>query len=171
MPRGVKKENLPTKVCVSCKKAFTWRKKWENCWDEVTTCSKRCNGERKKAKRQDKLSKKLASDNSVAAKQSVKPSNAKNQQQERLRRLRGGGSTDNPGINSIEVSNPPKTSSPLAIKDLEIASYRELEGKNYLQNRPPGCLERGVGPDTSPPASSNGVDNLTNVVPKSFNQV
>ena len=40
--------NLPTKVCVVCHQSFTWRKKWERCWDEVSTCSKRCNGERKK---------------------------------------------------------------------------------------------------------------------------
>lgn len=42
--------NLPTKVCVVCNRPFTWRKKWERCWDEVTTCSKRCNAERKKMK-------------------------------------------------------------------------------------------------------------------------
>lgn len=47
MPRGVKKENLPSKVCVVCNRPFTWRKKWERCWDEVTTCSKSCNGARK----------------------------------------------------------------------------------------------------------------------------
>eukprot|EP00466_Bigelowiella_natans_P001412 jgi/Bigna1/89451/estExt_fgenesh1_pg.C_490112 len=49
--RGVRKENLPRKTCVSCGKPFTWRKKWEKCWDEVTTCSKRCNAQRKAAKR------------------------------------------------------------------------------------------------------------------------
>ena len=48
--RGVKKENLPTKTCVVCERPFTWRKKWENCWDEVTTCSKSCNAKRKSAK-------------------------------------------------------------------------------------------------------------------------
>ena len=42
MPRGVKKENLPSKVCVQCKRPFTWRKKWERCWEEVKCCSKRC---------------------------------------------------------------------------------------------------------------------------------
>lgn len=47
MPRGVKKENLPTKVCVVCERPFTWRKKWERVWDEVTTCSKSCNKKRK----------------------------------------------------------------------------------------------------------------------------
>lgn len=50
MPRGVKKENLPTKVCVICNRPFNWRKKWERCWDEVTTCSKSCNGSRKQLK-------------------------------------------------------------------------------------------------------------------------
>jgi len=38
-------------VCVVCNRPFTWRKKWERCWDEVTTCSKRCNAERKKRTR------------------------------------------------------------------------------------------------------------------------
>lgn len=53
MPRGVKKENLPQKVCVTCGRPFTWRKKWERCWDEVTTCSKSCNAKRRKAKGSD----------------------------------------------------------------------------------------------------------------------
>jgi hypothetical protein len=34
-------------VCVVCNRPFTWRKKWENCWDEVQCCSKRCQSERK----------------------------------------------------------------------------------------------------------------------------
>jgi len=44
----IKKENLPQKVCVVCGRPFNWRKKWERCWDEVTTCSKACNGQRRK---------------------------------------------------------------------------------------------------------------------------
>ena len=48
MTRGVKKENLETKICVVCNGPFTWRKKWERCWDEVTTCSKACNAERRR---------------------------------------------------------------------------------------------------------------------------
>eukprot|EP00898_Chlorokybus_atmophyticus_P001926 jgi/Chlat1/2734/Chrsp182S02891 len=51
MPKGVKKSDLPSKVCVVCGLPFTWRKKWERCWDEVTTCSQRCNNERKRLKR------------------------------------------------------------------------------------------------------------------------
>ncbi|KAJ1453283.1 hypothetical protein M885DRAFT_524680 [Pelagophyceae sp. CCMP2097] len=39
----------PTKLCVTCNRPFEWRKKWERCWDEVTTCSKRCNSERRGA--------------------------------------------------------------------------------------------------------------------------
>ena len=50
MPRNVAKQNLPSKICVTCNRPFTWRKKWERCWDEVTTCSKRCNAERRKLK-------------------------------------------------------------------------------------------------------------------------
>lgn len=47
MPRGVKKENLPVKTCVVCGRPFNWRKKWERVWDEVTTCSKSCNRQRR----------------------------------------------------------------------------------------------------------------------------
>ena len=41
MPRGVKKENLPTKICVICNRSFNWRKKWEKDWDQITACSNR----------------------------------------------------------------------------------------------------------------------------------
>jgi len=34
--------NLPTKVCQVCGKAFTWRKKWERDWEQVLYCSDRC---------------------------------------------------------------------------------------------------------------------------------
>jgi len=54
MTRGVKKEHLPSKVCVTCGRPFTWRKKWERCWDEVTTCSKSCNGKRRLKAKEDK---------------------------------------------------------------------------------------------------------------------
>jgi hypothetical protein len=43
--------HVQSKVCVTCNRPFTWRKKWERCWDEVTTCSKRCNTERRRANR------------------------------------------------------------------------------------------------------------------------
>lgn len=51
MPRGVLKENLPLKICVSCNRPFNWRKKWERCWDEVITCSKSCNAKRRQSAR------------------------------------------------------------------------------------------------------------------------
>eukprot|EP00977_Amphora_coffeiformis_P024939 scaffold17685_cov169-Amphora_coffeaeformis.AAC.3 len=52
MPRGVKKEHLPTKVCVVCNRPFNWRKKWEKVWDQVTTCSKSCNHQRRCLRKQ-----------------------------------------------------------------------------------------------------------------------
>lgn len=36
------KPTLPSKDCQVCKRAFSWRKKWERNWDEVKYCSKRC---------------------------------------------------------------------------------------------------------------------------------
>ncbi|KAK4531258.1 hypothetical protein CCYA_CCYA07G2115 [Cyanidiococcus yangmingshanensis] len=51
MPRGVDKEHLPTKVCEVCGRPFVWRKKWARCWDQVHTCSHRCQQERKRRKR------------------------------------------------------------------------------------------------------------------------
>lgn len=45
--KKVKKENLPEKICMVCGRPFTWRKKWERSWDEVTCCSKSCNAKRR----------------------------------------------------------------------------------------------------------------------------
>ncbi|TAE82837.1 MAG: DUF2256 domain-containing protein [Alphaproteobacteria bacterium] len=42
MPRGVKKQHLPTKICARCGRPFAWRKKWEKAWDEVKYCSDKC---------------------------------------------------------------------------------------------------------------------------------
>jgi hypothetical protein len=36
------KSFLPTKSCATCKKDFSWRKKWEKNWDEIKYCSDRC---------------------------------------------------------------------------------------------------------------------------------
>ncbi len=41
-PKRPKKADLPTKVCATCGRPFTWRKKWEKVWDEVRYCSDRC---------------------------------------------------------------------------------------------------------------------------------
>jgi len=48
MPRGVKKEHLPTKTCAACGKLFTWRKKWERDWAAVRFCSDRCRSDAKR---------------------------------------------------------------------------------------------------------------------------
>lgn len=36
------KKPLPKKICIVCKRPFTWRKKWERNWENVKYCSKRC---------------------------------------------------------------------------------------------------------------------------------
>ena len=51
--KTVAKNNLPSKDCVVCGRPFTWRKKWERCWDDVTTCSKSCNAQRKRGELAD----------------------------------------------------------------------------------------------------------------------
>lgn len=50
MPRGVKKENLPQKVCLVCGLPFTWRKKWAKVWADVKYCSERCRRQAKSSK-------------------------------------------------------------------------------------------------------------------------
>ena len=40
--RGIKKQNLPSKLCKVCQRPFSWRKKWEKVWDEVRYCSEKC---------------------------------------------------------------------------------------------------------------------------------
>ncbi|MEL6975063.1 MAG: DUF2256 domain-containing protein [Bacteroidota bacterium] len=37
-----KKSNLPQKICASCGRPCTWRKKWERDWENVKYCSVRC---------------------------------------------------------------------------------------------------------------------------------
>ena len=38
----IKKNNLPEKICLVCKRPFLWRKKWDKNWTEVKYCSQRC---------------------------------------------------------------------------------------------------------------------------------
>ncbi|MFM8364636.1 MAG: DUF2256 domain-containing protein [Verrucomicrobiota bacterium] len=47
--KGVKKQHLPSKICVVCSRPFTWRKKWERCWEEVRHCSDACRRNRPRA--------------------------------------------------------------------------------------------------------------------------
>ncbi|MDA9169338.1 DUF2256 domain-containing protein [Crocinitomicaceae bacterium] len=35
------KRNLPSKICLSCNRPFTWRKKWKRDWENVKYCSER----------------------------------------------------------------------------------------------------------------------------------
>jgi hypothetical protein len=42
MARMRKKEALPSKLCESCGRPFSWRRKWQRDWDNVKTCSDRC---------------------------------------------------------------------------------------------------------------------------------
>ena len=44
--KSVKKENLPSKICLACNRPFTWRKKWEKHWNEVKYCSDKCRNKR-----------------------------------------------------------------------------------------------------------------------------
>ncbi|WP_171475704.1 DUF2256 domain-containing protein [Frigoriglobus tundricola] len=53
VPVARKKVNLPTKACATCGRPFSWRKKWERCWDQVRHCSEACRkGQRKRATRE-----------------------------------------------------------------------------------------------------------------------
>lgn len=40
--KGVKKQDLPEKQCMVCRRNFSWRKKWEKVWEEVKYCSEKC---------------------------------------------------------------------------------------------------------------------------------
>lgn len=40
--RGVKKQYLPEKTCVTCGRPFTWRKSLAKNWDQVKYCSDAC---------------------------------------------------------------------------------------------------------------------------------
>lgn len=46
--RGVKKSDLPQKICLQCALPFSWRKKWERDWEQVKYCSERCKKDRNK---------------------------------------------------------------------------------------------------------------------------
>ncbi|HAR10204.1 DUF2256 domain-containing protein [Cobetia amphilecti] len=37
-----RKPHLPSKPCQTCQRPFTWRKKWQDCWDDVRHYSQRC---------------------------------------------------------------------------------------------------------------------------------
>lgn len=47
--KAIKKENLPIKICLTCRLPFYWRKKWEKVWDDVKYCSAGCSKNKVKA--------------------------------------------------------------------------------------------------------------------------
>ncbi len=58
--RGVKKSDLPTKICTTCGRPFAWRKKWERVWEEVLYCSDACRKNKKMTERSTLAGAKLA---------------------------------------------------------------------------------------------------------------
>ncbi|MGZ5193005.1 MAG: DUF2256 domain-containing protein [Kaistella sp.] len=40
--KNVKKQHLPSKICLVCERPFVWRKKWEKDWENVLYCSALC---------------------------------------------------------------------------------------------------------------------------------
>nr|WP_072159333.1 DUF2256 domain-containing protein [Persicobacter sp. CCB-QB2] len=48
----MKKSQLPVKICKTCGRPFSWRKKWVKVWEEVKYCSHRCRANRKTKKAQ-----------------------------------------------------------------------------------------------------------------------
>ncbi|MBC8127350.1 MAG: DUF2256 domain-containing protein [Gloeobacteraceae cyanobacterium ES-bin-144] len=47
---GVKKQNLPEKICHHCGRPFTWRKKWARDWEHLRYCSDACRESRTRIK-------------------------------------------------------------------------------------------------------------------------
>jgi hypothetical protein len=41
---------LPQKICTTCARSFTWRKKWEKDWESVKYCSDKCRKDSKTKK-------------------------------------------------------------------------------------------------------------------------
>ena len=48
-----KKNHLDSKICLVCDKPFLWRKKWQDCWDDVKYCSERCRRNKQRFKNLD----------------------------------------------------------------------------------------------------------------------
>ncbi|MBC2846198.1 DUF2256 domain-containing protein [Winogradskyella flava] len=47
MPKAIKKQHLPEKICPVCERPFSWRKKWEKDWGNVKYCSEKCRRQKK----------------------------------------------------------------------------------------------------------------------------
>jgi hypothetical protein len=46
MPKTISQQPKPTKICLTCGRPFTYRKKWKANWDQVKYCSERCRNHR-----------------------------------------------------------------------------------------------------------------------------
>ncbi len=53
MAKRVEKADLPQKICAGCGRPFAWRKKWARDWESVKTCSERCKGDLRRARKAD----------------------------------------------------------------------------------------------------------------------
>lgn len=53
MARMRRKADLPTKICATCGRPFTWRRKWAKDWEAVRYCSDRCRRARTPQSAQD----------------------------------------------------------------------------------------------------------------------
>ncbi|MCB0640402.1 MAG: DUF2256 domain-containing protein [Phaeodactylibacter sp.] len=42
MAKQRKKSDFPSKICASCQRPFSWRRKWSRDWEQVKYCSERC---------------------------------------------------------------------------------------------------------------------------------
>ena len=38
----IKKQNLPSKICIVCERPLKKKKKWQKVWNEVKYCSEKC---------------------------------------------------------------------------------------------------------------------------------
>ena len=46
MPKGVRKQDLPSKTCATCGRPMVWRKAWAKNWESVKYCSDQCRMQR-----------------------------------------------------------------------------------------------------------------------------
>ena len=49
--KNLRKEHLPTKICLVCERPFSWLKKWEREWESVKYCSEKCKRTKNKLKK------------------------------------------------------------------------------------------------------------------------
>lgn len=43
----MKKQHFHDKICLVCKRPFSWRKKWTKDWDNVKYCGEKCRKNKK----------------------------------------------------------------------------------------------------------------------------